>query len=267
MQDVEPLDRGELCLITYCCYQSYKLPSFLSDHLDELTGCAREDPSTDKALYPACFLKDASCPLNKEGNWTSPFHGGKMGAFEMRRVGFCFHVIVMHLSARGNDRQQIREAEARWLMPALSDWQRQTHHCFSSLASLVINPVCLILKVEAPLSAGSWSCALKSIPKNKVIFRSMQLWSFCLVGLNNSGLLEEMVSLLSILCTGDIHRMSKCIWVHMNYTITVLSKSSVNVNSKTRYLDEVLQIKTLLKPWPAFPSPSAHTAQEDGEHL
>lgn len=35
-----------------------------------------------------------------------------MSAFEMRRVGFCFHVIVMHLSARGNDRQQIREAEA-----------------------------------------------------------------------------------------------------------------------------------------------------------
>lgn len=183
-----------------------------------------------------------------------------MGAFEMRRVGFCFHVIVMHLSARGNDRQQIREAEARWLMPALSDWQRQTHHCFSSLASLVINPVCLVLKVEAPLSAGSWSCALKSILKNKVIFRSMQLWSLCLVGLNSCGLLEEMVSLLSILCAGDIHRMSKCIWVHVKsrwLPITVLAKSSVNVNSKTRYLDEVLQIKTLLKPWPAFPSPSA----------
>lgn len=75
-----------------CCYQSYKLPSFPSDHLDELTGCARENPSTDKALYPACFLKDTSCPLNEEGNWTSPFHGGRMSAFEMRHVWVCASV-------------------------------------------------------------------------------------------------------------------------------------------------------------------------------
>lgn len=63
-----------------------KLPTFLSDHLDELTGCAGENPSTDKALYPACFLKDTSCPLNEEGNWTSLFHGERMSACEMRQV-------------------------------------------------------------------------------------------------------------------------------------------------------------------------------------
>lgn len=35
-----------------------------------------------------------------------------MSGGEMRQVCFCFRVIVMHLCARGNDRQQIREAEA-----------------------------------------------------------------------------------------------------------------------------------------------------------
>lgn len=85
-------------------------------------------------------------------------------------VCFLLRVIVMHLSESSDDRQQIREAEARWLMPALSDWQRRTYHCFSSPASLVINLICLISKVEAPLSAGSRSCSLKSILKNRVIF-------------------------------------------------------------------------------------------------
>ena len=137
-------------------FQSYKLPTFLSDHLDELTGRASKNPSSDKALYPACFLKDASCPLSGEGNWTSLFHGGnrervsvcetETGVCVCVRVVPLLRVIVMHLSESGDDRQQIREAEARWLMPALSDWQRQTYHCFSSPASSVINLICPILK-------------------------------------------------------------------------------------------------------------------------
>lgn len=44
----ETLDHGELCLVWHCCSQSNKLPTFLSDHLDELTGRARENPSTQK---------------------------------------------------------------------------------------------------------------------------------------------------------------------------------------------------------------------------
>lgn len=89
-------------------------------------------------------------------------------------TGVCVHVfllgvVVMHLSESADDRQQIREAEAWWLMPALSDWQRWTYHCFSSPASLVINLICLISKVEPLLSAGSRRCSLKSILKNRVI--------------------------------------------------------------------------------------------------
>lgn len=174
---LETVDHGELCLASHRCLQSYKLPTCLSDHLDELTGRAGKNPSTDKALFPACFLKDTSCPLSEEGNWTSLFHGGnreRVSVCEMRQVCVCvcflLRVIVMHLSESGDDRQQIREAEARWLMPALSDWQRRTYHCFSSPASSVINLICLISKVEAPLSAGSRSCSLKSIQKNRVIF-------------------------------------------------------------------------------------------------
>lgn len=65
---METVDHGVLCLASHLSLQSYKLPTFLSYHLDELTGCARENPSLDKALFPACFLKDTSCPLSKEGN-------------------------------------------------------------------------------------------------------------------------------------------------------------------------------------------------------
>lgn len=62
------VDHSELCLASRCGFQSYKLPTSLSDHMDELTGRVRENPSTDKALFPACFLKDMSCPLSVEGN-------------------------------------------------------------------------------------------------------------------------------------------------------------------------------------------------------
>lgn len=184
-------DHSELCLASHCCFQSYKLPTSLSDHLDELTGRARENPSTDKALFPASFLKDTSCPLSVEENWTSLLvreceNGVWMYVKWDRCVCVCVFllcVIVMNFSESGNDRQQIREAEERWLMPALSEWQRQTYHCFSSPASLVINLICLISKVEAPLSAGSRSCSLKSIVRNRVIFLGMQLCSLCLTGL------------------------------------------------------------------------------------
>ena len=136
--------------------------------------------SPSKALFPAFFLKDTSCPLSTEGNWTSLFHGEKTASVSRERVCVkwdrcvwacmfsCFGVIVMHFSESADDRQQIREAEARWLMPALSDWQRWTYHCFSSPASSVINLICLVLKVEAPLSATR-SCSLKSILKSRVI--------------------------------------------------------------------------------------------------
>lgn len=175
---METVHHGKLCLISHCCPQSYKLPTFLSDHLNELTERARENPSTDKALFPACFLKDTSCPLSEDGNWTFLFHGEnreKVSVCVWNETGVCvrvflLRVIVMHLSEIGDDRQQIREAEARWLMPALSDWQRRTYYCFSSPATSVINLICLILKVEAPLSTGSGSCSLKSILKNRVIF-------------------------------------------------------------------------------------------------
>lgn len=80
-----------------------------------------------------------------------------------RRVCFRFCAIAVCVSACGNDRQQITEAEAHWLIPAPSDWQRQTHHCFSSTASSVINPVRLILKVELLFSARSGSCTLINI--------------------------------------------------------------------------------------------------------
>ena len=47
-----------------CVSPSYKLPTFLSDHLDALTGRARENPSYDKApVSRTLFPKDASCPL------------------------------------------------------------------------------------------------------------------------------------------------------------------------------------------------------------
>lgn len=36
------VDHSELCLASNCCSQSYKLPTFLSDHLHKLTGRARE---------------------------------------------------------------------------------------------------------------------------------------------------------------------------------------------------------------------------------
>lgn len=85
---METVDHGELCLISHCCPQYYKLPTFLCDHLDELTGCARENPSTVKALFPACFLKDTSCPLSKEGNWTSLFHR-ESSAFLHERESMC----------------------------------------------------------------------------------------------------------------------------------------------------------------------------------
>lgn len=75
MQNVETLNHGKTCLISRCCFQTYKLPTFLSDHLDELTGCTREYPSADKALHPTRFLKDTSCPFNQERNWTPLFHG------------------------------------------------------------------------------------------------------------------------------------------------------------------------------------------------
>lgn len=125
--------------------------------LEELTGCATENPSTNKALFTACFLKDTSCPLSKDWNWTSLFHGengacARANVFQMRRVCACAFVCVFllrvtHLPASVDDRQQIREAEARWLMPALSDWQRRTYHYFSSPVSSVINLICLILKM------------------------------------------------------------------------------------------------------------------------
>lgn len=55
-KSVTTVDHDELCLaILHCCLQSYKLPTILSDHLEELTGRARENPSTDKALSPARF--------------------------------------------------------------------------------------------------------------------------------------------------------------------------------------------------------------------
>lgn len=116
---------------------------------------------------------------------------------------FLLCVIVMHLSESGDDRQLIREAEAQWLMPGLSDWQRRTYHRFSSPALSVINLICLILKVEAPLSAGTRSCNLKSILKNRVIF---EVCSVQLVSLRPNGcsVLEEMASLLSIIWTVDI---------------------------------------------------------------
>lgn len=60
-------------------------------------------------------------------------------------------VPATRLSVRGNDRQQIREAVAQWLTPALSDWQRKTHHRSSSL---LIHSVLL----EATLSAGCRNC-------------------------------------------------------------------------------------------------------------
>lgn len=124
--------------------------------LEELTGCATENPSTNKALFTACFLKDTSCPLSKDGNWTSLFMERTVRARERTcfkwdecvRARLCVFLLrVMHLSASVDDRQQIREAEARWLMPALSDWQRRTYHYFSSPVSSVINLICLILKM------------------------------------------------------------------------------------------------------------------------
>lgn len=83
-----------------------------------------------------------------------------------RRVCRHSRAVAPRLSVRGNDRQQIREAAARWLTPALSDWQRKTHRRFSSL---VINSVCLVSEVEATPGAQSRGCLLKSI-LNKGVF-------------------------------------------------------------------------------------------------
>lgn len=88
----------------------------------------------------------------------------RVNVCQMRQVCVCvvlLHAFGMHLFARADDRQRIRKkTDALWLMPALSDWQPWTYHCFSSLASLQINLICLILEVEALLSAGSKSCSL-----------------------------------------------------------------------------------------------------------
>lgn len=191
---MEAVDQCELCLIPHCCSPSYKLPAFLSDHLDELTGRARENPSTDKALFPACVLKDTSCPLSREGNWTSLFHGESSACgcvcvcvWDSERVwnetGVCvvlLGVIVMHLSESGDDRQQIRGAEARWLMPTLSEWQRWTYHCVWSPASSLINLICLVSTVEASLSAGTRRGSFKNLhSEEQSDFRGAPLSVFC----------------------------------------------------------------------------------------
>lgn len=151
------LDHAWLHLASRRYFPRYKLQTFLFDHLDELTGSAGENPSTDKAAHPALLLwRTRAVRAPQEGNWTSLFRDERMSACEMRQVcASASFVAVMHLSALGSDSQQIRGAEARWLMPGLSDWQRQTHHRFSSPASLAINPACLIFKVEAPTECGN----------------------------------------------------------------------------------------------------------------
>lgn len=115
----------------------------------------RGNPCTDKVCHLTRFLKDASCPLSGEGNWTSLFHGERMSTCEMRQM--CVSPLLCVRDAFVCAWQwQTADQRGGWLMPALSDWQRKTHHRSSAL---VINSVCLLLKVEA-----ASACRMQKLP-------------------------------------------------------------------------------------------------------
>lgn len=131
------------------------------------------NPCTDKVCHLARFPKDASCPLSGEGNWTSLFQGERMSTCKMRQA--CVSPLLCACDAFVCA-WQWQTADQRggvwWLTPALSDWQRKTHHHSSSL---VINSICLFLKVEVTLSAGCRYCFLKAILHNGGLW-SWWLW-------------------------------------------------------------------------------------------
>lgn len=131
-------------VVAFCA----QLPTFFSDHLDELTDApGRTHPPTRPYIPPACWR-------------TQAVHTGK------RETEHLFFITEREWVNAKWDRPvcvpvsawqwQIIDRRSRREVTVLSDWQQQTHHCFSSDAPLVITSVCLILKVELlhPLRAG-----------------------------------------------------------------------------------------------------------------
>lgn len=149
-----------ICALDHFAALGGELPTFPSDHLDELTGRGGEGihPPT-KSSIPRAFWRTRAVHLAgreiehlffMEREWAPVKWDRRVSAAPARSRRVC-------LRAAMTDSRS--EAAARWLTPALSDWQRRTHHRSSYL---VINSVYLVLKVEATVSAGRRCCSLKS---------------------------------------------------------------------------------------------------------
>lgn len=72
--DMTTLDHAWLRLASRCCFQRYQLQTFLFDHLDELTGSAGENPSTDKATrILRCFSEGHGLSARRRGKLNISF--------------------------------------------------------------------------------------------------------------------------------------------------------------------------------------------------
>lgn len=148
-----------------CCWSvsditlmlSYKLPTFVSDHLGELTGSARKNPFTNTALFPAFCLTDKSCPLSTQGNWTSLFHGensaclhGSKRVWRDRCVCVCVYPCLSawcdcDVFLWESQWQTTDQRSTGTVTNACTEWLTALNVSLL-LVSLVINLICLITK-------------------------------------------------------------------------------------------------------------------------